>query len=98
MLIYVSHEWQGKDENFQKAKKIVHDLQIKDLDNCYICPLTTFQYFNYCELAYTSEMDLRFDLLSACDKLLVVCDYIDEDVNAEIEFAELVGMEVDYLD
>ena len=28
MLIYVSHEYGGKQENYDRAKRIVHDLQI----------------------------------------------------------------------
>lgn len=92
MLIYVTHD------NIEQAKAITRDLQVADLDNCYISPLIALQHLRRYELAYSSEMNLRLDLLSVCDKLLVACDYISEDINEEIEFAELVGMEVDYLD
>lgn len=98
MLIYVSHRCKDKEFDIERAKKIMHNLQVHDLANCYICPLLTFSHLNPFELAYTSEMDLRLDLLSVCDRLLVASDYIDDDINKEIEFAELVGMEVDYLD
>lgn len=92
MLIYVT------DSNIERAKRITHDLQVKDLDNCYVCPSLTFSHLNGYELAYTSELDLRLDLMSVCDKLLVTSEVIDDELNKEIEFAELVGMEVDYLD
>lgn len=92
MLIYVT------DNNIERSKKVAHDLQLKDLENCYVAPALTFSHLNGYEIAYTSEMDLRLDLLSICDKLIVASDFIDDDINKEIEFAELVGMEVDYLD
>ena len=36
MLIYTAHCYQGKPENMERAKKIVHDLQVADTENCYI--------------------------------------------------------------
>ena len=36
---YVSHAYDGKIENLERAKKITHDLQVNDLENSYICPL-----------------------------------------------------------
>ena len=33
MTIYVSHAYGGKIENLERAKKITHDLQVKDLEN-----------------------------------------------------------------
>ena len=42
-------------------------------------------------------MDLCIDILSSCDKLIVASD-ISKGVKREIEFANLVGMEVEYLE
>lgn len=97
MTYYVSHCYQGKPENFERAKKITHDLQVKDPENCYICPLLTFSHLQYNELGYEQEMDLCLDLLSICDTLIVASD-ISEGVKREIAFAELVGMGVVYLE
>ena len=97
MLIYVSHKFGGDKANIERAKKITHDLQIKDLNNCYICPLLNFSYLDYCELGYNEEMELCIDLLSVCDKLLVASEE-SKGVRQEIDFANLVGMEVEYLD
>ena len=97
MVYYVSHCYQGKPENLERAKKITHDLQVKDPENCYICPLLTFSHLQYNELGYEQEMTLCIDLLSICDTLIVASD-ISEGVKREIAFAELVGMGVVYLE
>jgi hypothetical protein len=97
MTIYVSHCYGGKIENLERAKKITHDLQVKDPENCYICPLLTFSHLQYNELGYEQEMALCIDLLSICDTLIVASD-ISEGVKREIDFAELVGMGVVYLE
>ena len=97
MVYYVSHCYQGKPENLERAKKITHELQVKDPENCYICPLLTFSHLQYNELGYEQEMTLCIDLLSICDTLIVASD-ISEGVKREIAFAELVGMGVVYLE
>lgn len=99
MVYYVSHCYQGKTENLEKAKKITRDLQVKDPENCYICPLLTFSHLQYNELGYEQEMDLCLDLLSICDTLIVASEPSESvGVKREIAFAELVGMGVVYLE
>ena len=97
MIIYVSHIYQGKTENLKRAKKITHDLQVSDLENTYICPLMLFSHLRYGEVGYDAEMELCLDILSNCDKLIVASD-ITKGVAKEIDFANLVGMEVEYLE
>lgn len=97
MTIYVSHCYGGKEENIERAKKITHDLQINDLANTYICPLMLFSHLRYGEVGYDAEMELCLDILSNCDKLIVASD-ITKGVAKEIDFANLVGMEVEYLE
>ena len=87
----------GKPENIERAKQITHDLQVNDLENSYICPLLLFSHLRYGEVGYDAEMDLCLDILSSCDKLIVASD-ISKGVAREIDFANLVGMEVEYLD
>ena len=96
-LYYVSHQYGGNKENIEKAKKITHDLQMKDLANCYVCPLLTFSHLEYVELGYDGEMELCLDLLSVCDQLIVASE-ISKGVQMEIDFAKLVKMEVMRLD
>ena len=68
-----------------------------DLENTYICPLLAFSHLAYNEVGYDDEMNLCIDLLSIADKMIVASD-ISKGVAKEIEFANLVGMEVEYLE
>ena len=97
ILVYVAHCYQGDKANLERAKKITHDLQVKDLANCYICPLLTFSHLEYGELEYDDEMELCFDLLSIADRLIVASE-ISKGVQMEIDFAKLVKMEVMRID
>ena len=96
-IFYVSHKFGGNYQNLERAKKITHDLQVNDLDNTYICPLLVFSHLQYGEIGYDAEMDLCIDILSSCDRLIVASD-ISKGVAREIDFANLVGMEVEYLE
>ena len=93
MTIYVSHIFQGKIENIERAKKITHDLQVNDLENCYICPLLAFSHLDYGEIGYDEELELCIDILSVAD-VLIVASEPSKGVQKEIDFARLVGMEV----
>ena len=70
-----------------------------DLENTYICPLLTFSHLQYGEIGYENELEACIDLLSVADKLIVASDFLDSvGVQKEIDFANLVGMEVEYLE
>ena len=96
MLMYVSHKAENQPINIERIKKILKQLQFKDLQNAYICPLTAFIHLWGTDIPYQEELDLRLDLLSVCDVLLVASE-VTETVKKEIEFANLVGMEVKFL-
>ena len=96
-LYYIAHQYGGDKENIEKAKKITHDLQVKDLANCYVCPLLTFSHLEYGEVGYDDEIELCLDLLSCADRLIVASE-ISKGVQKEIDFAKLVKMEVMCLD
>ena len=97
MLIYVAHCFGGNQDNVEKAKKITHDLQVNDLKNTYICPLLVFSHLEYGEIGYDAEIEACLDILSSCDKLIVASD-ISKGVSKEIDFANLVGMEVNFIE
>ena len=97
ILIYVCHAYGGNKANIERARKITHDLQVKDLENCYICPLLAFSDLEYGEMGYDDEMELCLDLLMCSDRLIVASE-ISRGVQREIEFAKLVKMEVLRLD
>ena len=92
-MIYVSHKFGGVPANMERAKKITHELQVNDPENCYICPLLAFSHLGYNEMGYDEEMEICIDLLSVSDVLIVASD-ISDGVQKEIEFARMVGMEV----
>lgn len=93
IICYVSHRFSGEKSNYDRAKKITHDLQVNDPENCYICPLLAFSHLDYGEIGYEQEIEICLDLLSVCDCLIVASD-ISEGVKKEIDFARMVGMEV----
>ena len=92
-IIYVSHKFCGDPANIERAKKITHDLQVSDLNNCYICPLLAFSHLKYGEIGYDEELELCLDILSVSDILIIASD-ISDGVQKEIDFARMVGMEV----
>ena len=92
-MIYVSHKFGGDPDNMERAKKITHDLQVDDHENCYICPLLAFSHLGYNEIGHDEEMELCIDLLSVADVLIVASD-VSQGVQKEIDFARMVGMEV----
>lgn len=96
MVIYVAHKYGGNPENYERAKRITHDLQIKDTQNAYICPLLAFSALDYNEIGYDEEIELCDDLLTVCDVLLVASE-LSPCVIHEIELANKIHMEVRYL-
>ena len=97
LIYYVAHCYQGDLRNLDRARHITRQLQIKDLENTYLCPLLTLSHLEYGEIGLDAEMELCYDLLSACD-VLIVASEITLGVQLEINFARMVGMEVLYLD
>lgn len=103
MRVYVAHAYGGNPENIEKAKKITHDLQVKDPENCYICPLIAFSHLGYNEIGYDEEIALCLDLLQICDRLIVASE-ISHGVQIEIDLAKKLknsdgeSMEVVYLE
>lgn len=61
--------------------------------------MLTFSHLQYGEIGYENELEACIDLLSVADKLIVASDFLDSvGVQKEIDFANLVGMEVEYLE
>lgn len=96
-IYYVAHRFGGDINNLERAKKITHDLQVQDLENTYICPLLVFSHLEYDEMEHEAVMELYIDILSIADKLIVASDS-SKGVKQEIDFANNVKMEVEYLE
>lgn len=97
MIGYVTHHYSGSHELFEHIKEIVAEIQEDDWDNCYVCPVLAFPYICGCDDDVKNVMSVRLDLLSVCDQLIVVGKTIDTFMQAEIDFARLVGMEIFYV-
>ena len=59
--------------------------------------MLVFSHLEYGEIGYEAEIEACLDILSVCDKLVVASD-ISKGVAKEIDFANLVNMEVEYLE
>ena len=93
MLVYVSHCHNNKPENVERARRITHDLQVKNPTHCFICPLLMFSHLQYGEIGYDEEIELHLDILSVCDQFLITSE-ISEGVRRELDFARLIELEV----
>lgn len=96
-IIYVSHKYDGKKEAIRDATRITYNLQTKDLQNHYYCPLVAIPWIAYKDITEDDKIALKLDMLTVCDSLLIASD-ISDDMEDEIEFAKLVKMEVLLLD
>lgn len=96
-LFYVAHKFGSDLVNYERAKQITHDLQVKDTENSYICPLMTLSHIQYGELDFETELEICKDILSVCDKLIVASE-LSKGVQIEVDFANLVGMEIEWLE
>ena len=93
IICYVAHRFSGEKSNYDRAKKITHDLQIENPSHCFICPLLAFSHLKYGEIGFDEELELCLDILSVSDVLIVASD-VSDGVQKEIDFARMVGMEV----
>lgn len=96
-IIYVSHKYDGKKEAIRDATRITYNLQTKDLQNHYYCPLVAIPWIAYKDISEDDKIALKLDMLTVCDSLLIASD-VSDDMEDEIEFAKLVKMEVLRLD
>lgn len=96
MLIYVLHD-DGDWQSAKMARWKTHCMQIEDTENCYLSPAYAFSHIEAGEIPTCEQAEIRLDLLSVCDVLLIASPVTDK-MKPEIEFANLVGIEVRYED
>lgn len=89
MIFYITCE--------QNAKEITERLQKKDMANLYVHPLIFLSHLNFDEFSEDDLAELRLDILQNCDKLIVSGE-ISNIIQTEMDFAKLVGMEIQCLD
>lgn len=69
-------------------------MQLADLENTYISPIHALGYL-YDAVSYEQGMELCIDLLSVCDKMVVISE-ASKGVKIEIEQAEKMGIPIEY--
>jgi hypothetical protein len=89
MIFYITCE--------QNAREITVNLQKNDMANCYVNPLIFLSHLDFDNFNKDDLMELRFDILQNCDKLMVSGE-ISDDMRLEIDFAKLLKMEVMRID
>ena len=89
MLLYVA----AKFNSLKEAVRALYKLQTADTENAYISPEIMFAHIKG-RVEETIFSELCIDVLSACDKLVILGEITDE-ISSEIDFARLVGMEVE---
>lgn len=97
MIYYVAHKYDGSPADIERAIEICNELQQDDLNNCYICPVFAFSYIDNLEMSEENLIELRLDLLSVCDVMLIASKP-DKIMRKEIEFADEIGMEIENLE
>lgn len=91
MIIYVAHA-NETFADYHHAEKVTHALQVKDTENCYVCPALAFAHIGK-DLSDKDKTALKLDLLTVCDSVLIASRFCD-DIKPEIEFANSIGMEI----
>lgn len=94
MIVYVTYPCDRDDDELEEAKRIIRHLQVKNLENCYISPLTALSYLRKMDISHNYFISLCIDILSCCDAMIVTGDDISERMQKELDFARLVKMEV----
>ena len=95
--IYIAHKYQGDKKNIEKVGEIAKKLQNEHPENSYFSPLHNFSFLDYDDINYEQMLEICLDWLSECDRLIVASE-ISKGVAKEIDFANLVGMEVEYIE
>ena len=95
--IYIAHKYEGDKNNIEKVGEIARKLQIEHPENSYFSPLHNFSFLYYNDINYEQMLEICLDWLNECDKLIVASE-LSKGVCREIDFANLVGMEVEYLE
>ena len=95
MMIYVCHSDNGRYSDLEMSKKITTELQMSDMENCYVCPIQVFEHLRYEKIEHSAILELYGDLMTVCDKVIVTSEK-DYTVEKQLSLAKKLGMEVEY--
>lgn len=86
MLVYVSHPFQGLQENVEEVEEIIHELVEENPEHTFISPIHTFG-FMFHTTEYEHGLEMCIQLLDKCDMMIVSGDWGNSvGVNREIDY------------
>ena len=74
MLIYVAHPYNNEEENKKAVEEIIKILVTNNPDHTFISPIHTFGFMYDFVDNYAQGINMCFNLLSACKKLILCGD------------------------
>lgn len=93
-MVYVTGSFESLKE-ISNTIDVMYKLQREMPYTCFISPCNAFSHLKSKQLPERVLIELRKDLLTCCEKLIVVGE-LDNYMLEEIELAKLCNMEVEY--
>lgn len=86
MVIYISHIYQGKEENKAEVERIVEQLKQDEPEHTYLSPINALGFL-YKKMKYEDGLNDCLKLLSRCDAMYVYGETEgSQGVKAEIRY------------
>ena len=96
-LIYLAHPFSGKQENVDKAQKIIADLIWQMPDHTFYSPIHATGFL-YNDVDYIDGMEHCFEVLGRCDELWLCGDWKESrGCNMEYGFAKAKGIPIKFV-
>lgn len=83
-MIYIAHEYGGKQSNKDKVETIIKQLAIQYPDYCFVSPVHSFGYL-YNDVSYDKGMEYCMTLLRCCDECWI-CSELSRGVLMEKDY------------
>ena len=94
-LIYISHEYGGKQENKDRIELIIKQLIQQYPDCIFISPVHCFGFL-YDDVDYDTGMNYCLELLSKCDEMWICSEY-SRGVLLEYNYCIEHGIEINHI-
>lgn len=95
MLIYVAHPYNNEEENKKAVEEIIKTLVTNNPEHTFISPIHTFGFMYDFVDNYVQGINMCFNLLSVCKKLILCGDWeSSKGCKLEKGFAESRGIPI----
>ena len=86
MLVYMSHAFQGLQENVEEVEELTRELVELNPEHTFISPINCFG-FMFHDTEYEHGLRMCIDLLDRCDMMVVSGEWLNSvGVNREIDY------------